>query len=414
MSRSAFRRFADWLASPWAAVLLGEPFFRLSGRRQGKTPMVLSEMQRVLVVRLDRMGDVVLTSPFLRELRRNLPKAWITLIVNPGVYNLVELCPYVNEILTFEWNVQRRLPELQKSGRALRLARQHLWRRRFDLAIVPRWDADYYHATFVAYFSGAFHRVGYSDNVNEHKRQVNGGLDQLLSDALPESTLRHEVGYNLEVIRSLGGTIQEDGLEIWTSPEDEAFADWFIKSRGIQSHEVIIGLGPGAGEANKKWPVSRFIKLSTWLSSHYSCRILVIGGPDEAAMGAELAEQLPGKVINAIGQTTLRQTGALLKRCCLYIGNDSGPMHLAAAVGTPVVEICCHPRNGARMHPRSPGRFGPWGVPNIVVQPEVGQNLCADGCISDQPHCILAIPVERVQEAATRLLCQENGLVNVL
>ena len=122
-------------------------------------------------MRLDEIGDVVMTTPFLRELRRNLPGAWITLAVKPSLFNLVELCPYVNEVLTYE-------KELQKSV-AFALLRHH-WRdiksavafsrkQPYDLAIVPRWDTDYYNASYLAYFSGAPWRIGYSESVTECK-----------------------------------------------------------------------------------------------------------------------------------------------------------------------------------------------------------------------------------------------------
>ena len=105
VSKAAVRTFLAKLVSLRAALLFGEPFFWLLGQRRMKQKMVLSRLSRVLVVRLDGIGDVVLTTPFLRELRRTLPKAWITLVVAPQVYNLVACCPYVNEVLTYNWNI---------------------------------------------------------------------------------------------------------------------------------------------------------------------------------------------------------------------------------------------------------------------------------------------------------------------
>src|SRR5512141_888224 len=117
----------------------------------------------MLVVRLDEIGDVVLMSAFLRELRRNASDASITLVVKPGTRELVERCPYVNEVLPFDWGASGRMATLRLRARAAAMARKELWPRRFDLALHPRWDADYYQASFLTYFSGAATRVGYSE-----------------------------------------------------------------------------------------------------------------------------------------------------------------------------------------------------------------------------------------------------------
>src|SRR5215470_11631701 len=92
----------SWPVSPQVICWLGEPFFRLLSLRRGEGEVDLSQVNRVLIARLDEIGDVILTSAFLREFRRLLPAAWITLVVKPAVYNLVELCPYVNEVLTYD------------------------------------------------------------------------------------------------------------------------------------------------------------------------------------------------------------------------------------------------------------------------------------------------------------------------
>jgi heptosyltransferase-2 len=377
--------------------------------RKGPNDSNLSRAERVLIVRLDEAGDVVLTSPFLRELRRNLPDAWITLIVKPAVYNLVELCPYVDEVLTFDWKVSRYLGPLQRHWRALRLAYRHLWHRRFDLVIVPRWDADYYHASFVAYFSGAPSRVGYSDNVIDHKRRLNGGLDKLFTHVLDNKVLKHEVQHNLEVIRSLGGKVEEDRLEIWLSPDDAHAAVRLLELHGFQPTNLLIAVGVGKRDPKRRWPIERFVELGDWLIRRYEAYILLVGEKAEKPLYDVLQHSLGKRVINTVGQTTLRQACALLKHCHLYIGNDYGPKHMAAAVGVPVIEINGHPVNGSPVSSDSPMRFGPWGVPHIVLQPRAANDSCSAGCIASDAHCILGITVDQVKEAAVSCMSQFSG-----
>lgn len=416
VTKFGVRRILSWLISPPSVRLCGEPFFWLLGLRQKRQELDLSQVKRVLIVRLDEIGDVVLTTPFLRELRRNLPDAWITLVVKPATFDLVELCPYVNEVLTYDWNTllpsdwgsQRYFWQIQQHRKALGLALRHFWRRRFDLAILPRWDADYYNATFISYISGAPWRVGYSEGVIDYKRQLNGGYDRLLTHALTERTLKHEVERSLDVIRYLGGTAKREGLELWVSHEDEAFAEDVLNVHGIRFGKLLVAFGPGAREPKRMWPLANFIDLGTWLKSKYDAVIVVVGNQGEERLGHELQREIGDTVINVVGQTSLRETSALLKRCQLCVSNDAGVMHLAAAAGVAIVEISCHPRNGSELHVNSPKRFAPWGVPYIVLQPDTALEPCSEGCDYARAHCILGVGVDQVKGAVAAQLSQQG------
>lgn len=405
-NRKSFLRLAqDWVTSPQAAYFLGEPFFWILGLDRNRHDANLSQVNQVLVVRVENgIGDMVMTTPFLRELRRNLPGAWITLLVEPQIYNMGELCPYVNETLAFDWKVFGRYENLRRHGRALRLACKHLWSRHFDLAILPRWDFDYCHGTFVAYFSGAPLRLAYSENVNENKARMNAGFNRLYTHVLDDNSVKHEVERNLDIIRFIDGTVQEDQLEMWLGSEDEAFAGQVLASHEVCAGDLLIAFGVGAGEPKRMWPITCFAELGEWLQREYHARILLVGGKGEEKVGEELRRQLGDTVIDVVGRSTLRQTSSLLKGSHLYVGNDSGPMHLAAAAGVPVVEISCHPLDGSALHPNSPKRFRPWGVPHHVIQPEKALAPCSEACMSVEAHCILGIRVERVKEAVAKLL----------
>lgn len=402
--KSAPWNFINLFRSPKLTCLVGDLLLWLIGRQAKEQENNLSRAKHILVVRLDEIGDVVMSTPFLRELRRNLPGAWITLIVKPALYNLVELCPYINEVLTYNWNTNKYLSAFRKNCRALKLARQHLWRRSFDLAIVPRWDVDGYHATFIAYVSGAPWRVGYSENVIDHKRRLNKGFDRLFTHVLHDNRLKHEVEHNLDVIRFLGGQVQDNRLEFWLSEADKAFADQFLMKNRVNPGDLLISLALGAGAPKRIWPIQRFAQIGLWLRNEYGARILVVGGPGEEVLAEELELKMGSCIVNATSKTTLRQAAALLKRCQLFIGNDAGPMHLAAAVDVPVIEISCHPKNGSPFHPNSPQRFRPWGVFYRVLQPESPQAPCINECASIQPHCILRLTVEQVKQAVVEQL----------
>jgi lipopolysaccharide heptosyltransferase II len=397
--KSCVRHLLKWPTTPQATRLIGEPLFWLMGRRREGHEMIPSRIKRVLVVRLDEIGDLVMTTPFLRELRRNLPEAWISLVVQPAACDLVAPCPYVNEVLTFAWQVNGRLATLRSHWRALSLARRSLWRSCFDLGILPRWDADYCRATFVLYVSGASWRVGYSENVNARKKQLNARFDRLLTHALEGAALKHEVERSLDAIRALGGKIQDDRLELWLDEEDDAFAKQVLERRGVQPGEVVVGFGPSGGHSPlKQWPAARFAELGRWLQAEYGAHIVVFGGPGEEPLGWEIGHGLDFPAIDMVGRTTLRQSAALLQRCHLFVGNDTGLMHVAVAMGIPTVAL---------FGSSCPHRFRPWGKDRTVLWSRLPCSPCFQeghahrcrACIFDQPRCMLGLAVEQVKTA---------------
>ncbi|MHB1557201.1 MAG: glycosyltransferase family 9 protein, partial [Isosphaeraceae bacterium] len=230
-------------------MAVGEPLFWCLGRRR-PAQAGTADGPRILVVRLDEIGDVVLCSPFLRELRRSFPAATITLVVKPGVWNLVEFCPYVDEVLQFD---------RRTAGRAFRFAARHLRNRRFDLAVNPRRDTDYYHANLLAYLSGAPVRAGYAVTTLGIGGSERG---RLLTTAVENDLAQHEVRHNLDLLRRIGGTISDDSLEVWVTREDEVVAERLLESRGVSPHERPIAMAPGAGWPGKTWPVERFLELA--------------------------------------------------------------------------------------------------------------------------------------------------------
>jgi ADP-heptose:LPS heptosyltransferase len=397
-------RCYEWWLIHRLLLLFGNVFFWFLGRQSKSGRIDLTQIRRVLVVRLDEIGDLVLTTPFLRELRRNLPGASITLLVSKRTRNLVELCPHVDEVVTFEPPGPGLLRSVRALRRALRLARDHLWRRHFDLAVAPRWDHDSYYGSMVTYLSGARHRIGYSEHVAEEKRRLNPGLHRLLTHSINESAVKHEVERGLDLIRLLGGAVSEDRVELWVGEEDELFADRLLQHYGIQSDTLLLAVGPGAGHPKRMWPISNFVELGTWFKEVFDGFVVVVGSNADKPLGEELRIRLGATVIDGTGRTTLRQTATLLRRCHLFIGSDAGPMHMAAAAERPVVEISCHPLGGSPGHTNSPVRFGPWRVPHVILRPERSLPGCYEGCHSDQAHCIRGVSVEQVKQALAILL----------
>jgi ADP-heptose:LPS heptosyltransferase len=387
------------------ALLIGEPLFWLFGyRKKSLPPFRLPEMRRLLVVRLDEIGDMVLFSPFLRELRRNLPKAWITLAVKPSLQNMVELCPYVDEVVTFDSNDTGRWPRFIRHWRALRLAQKDFWHRRFEAAMSPRLGEDTQHAIFLMYFSGARWRMAFSERVTANAPRLGWYLDKLLTHSFETTIHQHEVESNLEFLRLTGTKVEDNTIEMWCSSEDHTFAERLFSAHGITDNQLVVGLGPWAGMPQKQWPLSHFLELAAWLIEEHNAKLLLVGGEADRGKGEVFTRRFGDSVIDLTARATIRQTAASLRWCRIYVGNCSGPMHLAAAMKVPVVEVCCHPQTGSKYHVRSPNRFGPWGVRSIVLQPEQGLPGCVECCAFDETHCITQVSVSTVQAAVATLL----------
>ena len=385
-------------------LVIGEPLFWLMGQRRG-TASELPKMKHILVLRFDQIGDVVLTIPLLRELQKNSPGAHITVVVKPEIYDLISLCPYADEVLTFDWHLSKRSQDYKRRLRAFKFCAAHLWHHKFDIAIIPRWDVDWYCQTFIAYFSGARRRVGYSEDVNLIKRIHNHGYDRLLTQFLHQKLVEHEVKRSLDILREIGGTATETHLEVWSAPADDNWAQTWLDET-TNENGPLIAFGPFVGNsALKQWPHPNFAALGRWLLAAYGGRILLLGGSGDRTRAQRICDEIGQGAENMAGSCSLPQTIALLKRCSLYVGDDSGPMHLASAAGIPVVAL---------FGPSCPHRFSPWTSRKQLLWKQLpcspcsvagtGENHadCCTVCIFPEPLCIQSITVEEVQEAIKR------------
>jgi heptosyltransferase-2 len=379
--------------------------FSYRGARDGSLDAAapVREAKNILVIRQDSIGDLVLTSAFLRELRRSNPQAQITLVVDPKLLNLVELCSCVNKVIAADLPFCGATVNLGRVLEALRFSEENLRASRFDLALLPRWDVDLYHSSYLANFSGATRRIAYSEDVLAAKRKLNRGFDRLSTHVIHDSIPKHEVERNLDLLRFAGGTIREKHLELWLSDEDRETVRRMLQLNEVSANDPIVALGVGAAHRRRRWPLARFIETGRFFESKYGTRIVVIGGTEDSQFGYRVKDAIPG-AMNFCGGLSLRQTGALLEQTQLTIANDSGPMHLAAAAGSAVVEISCHPKNGDANHENSPLRFAPWTQESTVLQPESPMAPCRNGCEQNHAHCILGVTTPQVEVAGETLL----------
>ncbi len=361
------------------------------------------EVHRILVLRVDLIGDMVLTTPFLRELRRNYTDAEITLVVTPSVYNLVELCPYVDHIMTFK-KLEGSIGWFLSFFKARKFVKEHLSNQFFDLAISPRWENDSFcHAGLIMFLSNARRRIGYSEDAHPRKMLLDKGFNHFFTEFVPVySNDPYEIERHLDVLRYIGGSIENKKLELWTDKSDQIYANQILNT----SSKKRIVFCPSASSNVREWDIKNYIQLIKIINQNHDFDIIVIGSRNAESYGRSL-EDIFSNVYNLTGKSTLRQTVEIMKKCNFYIGGDTGPMHIAIAVGLPGIVISCHPISGDSDGLNSPIRFIPNNGRMKVIQP-VGLPGCKHRCIKKYAHCINQITVEQVYDKIKKYMRNSN------
>jgi heptosyltransferase III len=379
-------------------------------RSRPKPLLAATQTLRILVIRQDSIGDAVLTTSMLRELRRHHPDAEITLLTTLVVRSLFAHCPYIDTLIAYDFSGWGS-PHGQAALAAM-FARNVLRPMKFDLALLPRYDFDYWGGRAMVEACGASVRVGYAAGLTVVGRRNKEVIAAPFTVTLAPTDIRHEVDRNLALIEAIGGTIADRHLELWPLPADRRDVatrlEWFQDDcRG-----PLVALAPGTSSKLKRWPTERFIAVSLELIYRLGAKIVVVGGADERDAGSEIASRLGSCTIDLTGQLDLNRTFAAIEACNLLISNDSAPVHLASAAGTPVVVLSPHALNGNANAPLSPLRFGAYMTSHRTLQPAILRNPCRETCTAPDAHCILEISTDAVIDASLELLQAQSQSIS--
>jgi len=214
-------------------------------------------------------------------------------------------------------------------------------------------------------------------------------LDPPFTFGLPKSLPRPEVESQLDILRFLGADIASSDAELWLSEEDYMYAEQIMDKAGISSADIIVAFSPGRYDSMIQWPADRFIQLGRWLQEDYKAYIFVMANEGEMEPASQIHRSLlKERTLNLSGTSTLRQMAALLKKCRIFVGTYSGLIHLATAVGLPVMAI---------FGPEDYRRFSPWGAGHEVIRLDLLCGQCGDNCIYDFPKCVEGIEVNQVR-----------------
>jgi len=393
----------------WLAPLLVRRSLPPSGALRGAT-------WRILVIKPDHLGDMLMATPALRELRRRYPLAHISVLVGPWARLVLEGSDAVDAVHTLAFpGFERRAGEQREAS----TGNQGPWKRlvaalgelhsallpyalllrwalllragRYDVAIVLR--DDHWWGAALALLAGVPRRLGYA--VPECR--------PLLSDTLTWDAAEHVTLQGLRLVAALEETSLQavPATEPPRVPGAAAWADRWLRERGIGSNERLVVIHPGTGGQSKLWLPERWSAVGDALQQLPGVRLLVTGGPGEEGLVATVAGGMAEQPLTLAGTATVGQLAALLGRAALVLGVDSGPLHLAVAAGAPTIHL---------YGPGDSGRFGPWGDPKRQVVLRAGLFCSPCGVFTACPRatypseCMALLSVTQVATRARTML----------
>ncbi len=394
-----------------AQFAAGDPFFnpRLSRHADDYRPddepvqwvtpgapvFTAAEIQRILVVKLDHIGDFVTALPPIRRLKQIFPHATITVLAGPASRAFVSLEPCIDEFIPFAFfHARSQLGERQLDQQDFIALGEQLRPYQFDLAVDLRKHTS---TRDVLKYTGARFLAGF-DYLGQFPY-----LDVALDwdgDRTLQRKRSHVIDDLLALVNVIGHAADPDRLLMHPTPEPLPMEELPDDVRALFRRPVV-AIHPGAGNITKQWPTEHFAALIDLLIDRHDVNILLIGGPDEVEIAEEVLAKVlhPDAVGSMAGKTSLYDLPRLLLHCALYIGNDSGPKHLAAAVGIPTI--------GVHSGVVDPVEWGPLGPSAVALRRNMTCSPCYLANAEDCPRslaCLRLLEPNLVYEAARLLL----------
>lgn len=350
-------------------------------RKLQRKRVVTKKVERILVIRLDHLGDMVCTSPFIRELRKNYPQAKIDLLCSDEVYNYIELNPYVDNIIKYKHpDIKGHIFEKTLMF-MYKFAKQNFAHKYYDIIFTPEYPtppvirilAHFIHGNNVVSFVSLDNKIVLTDT-------------NFYQAKLPA---RHTVENCLDLLIAVDCQWSSDELEIWSDDNDRRVVTNLFVSEGIQDDKLKLVLFLSTSAPYKDWAVENYAQVVKLLQEKCDVQIILLGAQRDTEIKGKQFMQLVPEAHNLIGKTTIRQTGVVISKSDLYLGGDTGTLHLAAACKIPGVVITKDYDGaiggdfGTLMD-----RFYPWKAPIRIKRPKKPIEGCETECRKSYAHCI--------------------------
>ncbi len=336
-------------------------------------------MKNILLIRLSSLGDIVLASPAIRAVRQHFPDARISMLVAKQSADLISENPHLDEVIPFDREARDK-----NTGEMMRIIRI-LREREFELVVDFQRK---FRTGLLAYLSGAKCRVG------------NGPLCTI---RVPNRINKHAIDRYFDLLHAIGINTKDRRLELFLTESDRVSAREILNAKGICPDRIKVALFPGAGWKLREWMPVRFAAIGDCVAVHFDAQVLIFGGPKERELVDHVASLMTTTPITVAEALPIRQFAALVEQCNLFITNDTGPMHIAAAMQTPTVAL---------FGPGDHIRFQPLEPIHTTIRHHVPCNPCKQFTNKCKNNiCMKLISVDEVWEVVCRKLSSLNNSI---
>ncbi|MCK4852481.1 MAG: glycosyltransferase [Candidatus Omnitrophica bacterium] len=330
-------------------------------------------MKEILILKTSSLGDVILSVPSIRAIRKRFPGALIKILVDVKYRKVVERCPYIDEVIVCDFKGRDRGPGLLKPAERLKSEG-------FDISV----DLQNSRRSHLLAFLGAIPERYAYDN---HKLSFLANR----KIRLPQGPLG-PVEHQARILRLLGIHSFEKHLELWPDKESDEWVSRFLEANWVKKGQKLVGISMSASKKwrTKNWGISCFQRLSEMLAREHGIRVVLLGTADDMPGAEEFVRTTAAKPINAVGKTDIPGLISLISRCNALVAGDSAPVHIAAAVGTPFVAL---------FGPTDPGRHLPPAKSFRVINKKMECSPCYKRICPRAHECMTAIQPRDVVDA---------------
>ncbi|NTV11621.1 MAG: lipopolysaccharide heptosyltransferase II [Zoogloea sp.] len=343
--------------------------------------------RRILAVRPDNLGDVMMTTPALRALRESAPGRQITLLASPSGAAAVPFVPEIDAVLTaaVPW-----MPGAAATPEGNAQLIDKLRQGAFDAAVIfTVYSQSPLPAAQLCWQAGIPLRLAHCRENPYHL------LTDWVPDPEPHEMLRHEVRRQLDLVASVGCRAEDEHLSFRVRPQDTLQAVRKLRSAGIDLARPWIVIHPGASAPARRYPQENFAVVAEILAGAGDIQMVLTGDENEVELVEAIARQMLQPAVSLAGMLSLGELAAVIAPAALMIANNTGPLHIAAALGTPVVDLY------ALTNPQ----HGPWKVPHRLLYHDVPCRFCYRSVCPQGHHaCLRLLDPQRVAQAARELL----------
>jgi len=337
--------------------------------------------EKILLVQTAFIGDVVLTTPLIKAVKKKFSNAKLSVLVIPETEGLLKNNPYVDDVIVYDKRGQ------EKNLHAFFQLVNRIKQAKFDLALVPHRS---YRTSFLVFLSKIPERIGFDKNQASF----------FLTKKITYQNNLHEIDRNLSLIQANGLALKEKLPELFPDKNNFARVESFLAENKISSNDKIVAIAPGSTWATKRWLPEGFAKVADWLIQNEKAKVVVIGSKEDEKLANGIGNFMQTKPVVACGKLSLLDSAALLSKCKLLLANDTATVHMAVAMKTPVVEIygSTVPAFG----------FYPYGDGHLIIEKNLSCRPCGihghQKCPLGHFKCMKEISAEEVFNTVVKKL----------